>query len=329
MIGEKILAKAIRVMSALILGAGLMSVTALPAAFGAYPDSPVEMTVLFGNGSSADLTARVLADGMAKRLGVAVPVVNRTGGGGALGYTHVKTQKPDGYSLVWNSNSVSTAYHQGTMPFDYKAFDAVARVSLEVPAFAVRSDTPWKTLKDFMDAAKKNSGKMKIGISGKGSFTHLASELMFAKVGVKVVYVPYVEGRATTELLGGRIDGALQWPSVFKSHADAGDLRILAVTSQDRIPLLPNTPTAKEQGMDIDVVMWRGVAVPKGTPADVVAKLEKAIRETVASPEFAEAGKNIGFAPAFLAAKPFDALIVEDDLRIGKLINELGMAKKN
>ena len=104
----------------------------------AYPDGPVEITVLFGNGSSADLTARVLADGMAKRLGTAVPVVNRTGGGGAKGYTYVKGQKSDGYNIVWNSNSISTAFHNGNMAFDYKAFEPVAQVSLEVPALAVR-----------------------------------------------------------------------------------------------------------------------------------------------------------------------------------------------
>ena len=92
---------------------------------------PVEMTVMFGAGSAADVTARYLADGMARLLGVPVPVVNRTGGGGAIGYSHVKKQKPDGYSIIWNSNSISSTYHSGTLPFDYTAFDAVARVSVE------------------------------------------------------------------------------------------------------------------------------------------------------------------------------------------------------
>src|SRR5205085_3229633 len=96
----------------------------------------VAMTVMFGAGSAADVTARYLADGMAKDLGVPVPVVNRTGGGGAIGYSYVKQQKADGRSIIWNSNSISTTYHSGTLPFDYKAFDAVARVSVETPAIA-------------------------------------------------------------------------------------------------------------------------------------------------------------------------------------------------
>jgi tripartite-type tricarboxylate transporter receptor subunit TctC len=117
-----------------ILTAGAVSAVAHPVG-PPYPNGkPVEITVMFGAGSAADVTARYLADGMAKLLGVPVPVVNRTGGGGAIGYSYVSRQKPDGHSLIWNSNSISSTYHSGVLPFDYKAFDAVARVSLENPA---------------------------------------------------------------------------------------------------------------------------------------------------------------------------------------------------
>ena len=130
-----------------------------------FPDGrPIEMTVMFGAGSAADVTARYLAEGMAKALGVPVPVVNRTGGGGAIGYSHVQQQKPDGHSIIWNSNSISTNYHSGILSFDYKAFDAVARVSVENPVIAVRSDAPWKTLQEFVEYAKANPGKVRIGI---------------------------------------------------------------------------------------------------------------------------------------------------------------------
>jgi len=291
-----------------------------------FPQKPVEMTVLFGG--SAKNIAHVLSEGMKKQLGVAVPTVSRTGGGGAVGYSYVVKTKPDGYNIVWNSNSISTSHHKGNMPFDYKSFDGVARVSLEVPAMAVRADSGWKTLKDFIAAAKKKPGGMKVGISGKGSFTHLTSAALFAKAGVKVRYIPYGRGRAPAELLGGRIDAALQWPSQFKSHADAGKLNILAVTSAERIPLLPNVPTAKEQGVDIDITMWRGVAVPKGTPKDRIARLEKAIKAVVASPAFVAASKKLGFKPAFLGAKDFDSLIRRDDRDIAGLMKELGLAKK-
>src|SRR5215831_9846572 len=141
---------------------------------------PIQMTVMFGAGSAADVTARYLADGMAKTLGVPVPVVNRTGGGGAIGYSHVKQQKADGHAIIWNSNSISSTYHSGILPFDYSAFDAVARVSIETPVIVVRGDAPWKTLKELVEYAKANPGKVRIGNSGTGSHTHFSSSALFA-----------------------------------------------------------------------------------------------------------------------------------------------------
>src|SRR3954465_11078790 len=117
----------------------------------AFPQrGPIEITVLFPAGTSADVTARLLADGMAKELGQRVLVVNRPGAGGAIGYKHVAAQKPDGYSLVWNSNSISTTYHSGQLSFDYREFDAVARVLAESVVLAVRADSPYKTLGDLV-----------------------------------------------------------------------------------------------------------------------------------------------------------------------------------
>jgi tripartite-type tricarboxylate transporter receptor subunit TctC len=141
----------------------LLAAGALPATTHAdqYPGGrPIEMTVMFGAGSAADVTARYLADGIAKLLGVPVPVVNRTGGGGAIGYSYVSKQKPDGHSIIWNSNSISSTYHSGVLPFDYTAFDPVARVSLETPAIAVRADAPWKSLRELIAHAQSNPGKV-------------------------------------------------------------------------------------------------------------------------------------------------------------------------
>jgi tripartite-type tricarboxylate transporter receptor subunit TctC len=312
-------------LTAAVFGASLATGLALAAT---YPDRAIEMTVLFGNGSGADLTARVLADGMSKRLKVPVPVVNRTGGGGAVGYAHVKDRPADGYSIVWNSDSVATAYHRGNMPFNYAAFTPIARVSLEVPALAVRSDSPWKTLKDLMQAAEKSPNTIKIGISGIGSFTHLASAALFAAGKAEIRYIPYGEGQATVELLGGRIDAALQWPSVFESNVEAGKLRILCVTSAKRIALLPHAPTAKEQGFDVDYVIWRGIAGPKGMSPTVVATLEKAIRETVDSAEFKDAGKKLGFTPAYLPSDAFGKLIADTDRDDDAIMKQLGLSKQ-
>lgn len=315
-------------LAAAIVGSVTLAMAGMSAkAQTSFPEKPVEMTVLFGG--TANAIGQILADLMSKNMSQPVVAVSRTGGGGAVGYSHVQATSPDGYNIVWNSNSVSTAYHKGNMGFNYEAFAPIARISTEVPALAVRAESGWKSLADMVAAAKASDSKLKVGISGKGSFTHLTSAALFDALGIgdKVVYVPYGRGKAPAELLGGRIDAAIQWPGQFVSHAKAGTLNVLAVTSADRIELMPDVPTAKEQGADIDITMWRGLAAPKGTPADVVAKLEAAARMAVESGDFQDASKKIGFTPAFLGSGDFETLIASDDARIAKLMTELGLKK--
>jgi tripartite-type tricarboxylate transporter receptor subunit TctC len=309
-------------------GAALMVVSVAAIAQQFPEGKPVEMTVMFGAGSAADVTARHLADGMAKSLGVPVPVVNRTGGGGAIGYSHVQQQKPDGHSIIWNSNSVSTNYHSGIMSFDYKAFDAVARVSVETPAIAVRNDAPWKTLKEFVAYAKANPGKVRIGNSGTGSHTHFVASALFGTADAKIINVPFGEGQAVVNLLGSRIEGVVQLPAALVAHVKSGDLRVLAVLGTKRDPIFPDAPTAKELGFPVTLDMWRGIAVPGGTPKPIIAKLQDAIKQSVEAPAFSDAGKSIGFTPAYLPAADFGQLIASDDARLAQLMDELGLKKK-
>jgi len=307
----------------------LSAIAVAPVSAQQFPNGkPVEMTVMFGAGSAADVTARYLADGMAKTLNVPVPVVNRTGGGGAIGYSHVKQQKPDGHSIIWNSNSISSTYHSGVLPFDYQAFDAVARVSVETPVIAVRSDAPWKTLKELIDYAKENPGKVRVGNSGTGSHTHFSASALFATGGAKVIDVPFGEGQAVVNLLGSRIEAVVQLPAALVSQVKAGDLKVLAVLGSKRDPVFPDVPTASELGYTVALDMWRGIAVPKGAPKPVVAKLQDAIRRTVDSQPFKDAGKAIGFVPAYLPAEDFSKVIATDDAKLAQLMTDLGLKKK-
>lgn len=297
------------------------------AAQAEYPEKPVDMTVLFGG--TANTIAQLLSELMSNELGQPVVPVSRTGGGGAVGYSHVVSTAPDGYNIVWNSNSISTTHHTGRVPFDYTAFTPIARVSTEVPALAVNSDTGWETLADLAAAIGSMDGTLKVGISGKGSFTHLTSAALFDAMGVgdKVAYISYGQGKAPVELLAGRIDAAIQWPGQFASYVQAGELNVLAVTGDERVAVLPEVQTAQEQGVDVNISMWRGLAAPAGTSADVVAKLQAAAEAAVASEQFRSAAGNIGFSPAFLNADEFGALIEKDDAFYGDLLTELGMAQ--
>jgi tripartite-type tricarboxylate transporter receptor subunit TctC len=256
--------------------------------------------------------------------------VSRTGGGGAIGYKYVHGTSPDGYNIVWNSNSISTGHHGGSMDFDYTAFKPIAKVSVEVPAFAVRADSGWKTLQDMVDDIKSSDNKLKVGASGKGSFTHLTTIALLDALGLadKVIHVPYDQGKAPVELLAGRIDAALQFPGQFISHAEAGKINILCVTSKERISSLPDVPTCAEAGAEgVDLTMWRGLAAPAGTPDEAIAALEQAAKKATESAEFIKASKTVGFEPAFAGHEAFGEQIAADDKKIEALMTKLGLKK--
>jgi len=292
-----------------------------------FPAKPVELTVLFPAGSSADVVARVLAEGMSRQLGQPVTVVNRPGAGGAIGYKHVQAQKPDGYAMVFNSNSISTVHYSGLTPFDYKAFDPVARVTVELPVIAVKGDAPWNSLKDLTEYARKNPGALKVGNSGIGSHTHITGVGFFNDQGVEVNHVPFGAAQVVTSLVGGHIDAIVQLPGALAPLVRAGNLKVVGVLASQREPAFPNVPTAIEQGMRFQADMWRGIAVPRGTPRTVVAKLEQAVRAAVSTPEFKAQGEKLGFAPAFQPATDFGPTIAADDQLLSRAMEKAGLKK--
>jgi tripartite-type tricarboxylate transporter receptor subunit TctC len=193
---------------------------------------------------------------------------------------------------------------------------------------AVRADAPWRTLKDLLDYAKANPGKVRVGNSGVGSHTHLAASALFAAAEADEIEVPFGQGQAVVNLLGGHIEATVQLPAAVVAHVKSRDLRVLAVLGSRRASVLPDVPTADELGYPVALDMWRGIAVPKGTPRAVIARLEDAVRHTVESPQFAAAGDAIGFTPAFLPADKFGKLIASDDARLGNVMAELGLKKR-
>ena len=288
---------------------------------------PLEITVLFPAGTSADVTARMLADGVSKYLGQRVLVVNRPGAGGAIGYKYVRAQKPDGYSLVWNSNSISTTYHSGQLEFDYQGFDAVARVLVESVVVAVRTDARWKTLGELLADAKARPKAINVGHSGIGSHTHISLAALFRASGVDVNEVPFGAAQVVPSLLGGHVDAVVQLPAALSAPVKQGQVRLLAALIPNRDPALPDVPTAREQGIDVSLEAWRGIAVPRGTPRSVIASLEGAIRRTVESSEFRRASENLGVRPAFMPAEEFSELVAKEDASLSRLMQLIGLKK--
>ncbi len=299
---------------------------ASPAA--AFPDKPLELTVLFGAGSAADLLARKLAELAGKDLGQPVAVVNRTGAGGALGYTHVRGQSPDGYALVWNSNSVSTAYHAGNMKFDYTAFSGVAALTSEPVSLAVKADAPWKDVRELLAHAKAHPGQVRLGNSGRGSFTHLVAVALENRAGVKLTHVPFGRELAITTVLGDKIEASVQLPAEIMAQVTGRQVRVLAVSGDKRLPSLPEVPTLKESGVDLTMTLWRGVAAPKGTPEAVIARLERAFTQAAQSAEFRDFATRMGAVIDVRGARDFDAFVARDDRDIAALMEQIGLKKQ-
>jgi len=311
---------------ALGLAALLLLAAVAPAA--AFPDKPLELTVLFGAGSAADLLARKLAELAGRDLGQPVAVVNRTGAGGALGYTWVKSQPADGYALVWNSNSVSTAYHAGNMKLDYSAFAGVTALTSEPVSLAVKADAPWKDIRELLAHAKAHPGQVRVGNSGRGSFTHLVAVALENRAGVKLTHVPFGRELAVTTVLGDKIEASVQLPAEIMAQITGRQIRVLAVSGDKRLASLPDVPTLKESGVDLTMTLWRGVAVPKGTPQAVIARLERAFTQAAQSAEFRDFATRMGAVVDVRGAADFDAFIARDDREIGALMEQIGLRKQ-
>jgi tripartite-type tricarboxylate transporter receptor subunit TctC len=309
-----------------VVAAPALLVAAAPAV--AFPDKPLELTVLFGAGSAADLLARKLAELASKDLGQPVAVVNRTGAGGAIGYTHVRGQSPDGYALVWNSNSVSTAYHAGNMKFDYTAFAGVAALTSEPVSLAVKADAPWKDVRELLAHAKANPGQVRVGNSGRGSFTHLMAVALENRAGVKLTHVPFGRELAVTTVLGDKIEASAQLPAEIMTQVTGRQVRVLAITGDKRLPSLPDVPTLKESGVDLTMALWRGIAAPKGTPEPVIARLERAFTQAAQSAEFRDFATRMGAVVDVRGAKDFDTFMARDDRDVAGLMEQIGLKKQ-
>lgn len=311
-----------------VLAAGSLVAFSAAAAGQAFPSRPLELTVPFAAGTAPDAVARALADGMAKPLGQVVVVVNKPGAGGALGYKYVQARPADGYSLVLNSNSISTVYYSGMTPFDHTAFEPVARVTLELPVLAVQSSSPLNNLRDAVAFAKAHPGDFRVGSSGAGSHMHLTSVAFFSHTAAEVTQVPFPTTGHVASLMGGHIESVVTLPGTVAANVKSGSLKVLGALASTREPVFPDVPTAKEQGFDFQSDLWRGIAVPKGTSPAVIARLEDAVRKAVTSPEFKQMGERIGYLPAFQGSTEFGKTIVAEDALIAKVMAKAGLLSK-
>jgi tripartite-type tricarboxylate transporter receptor subunit TctC len=305
--------KSIRRIYALVLSC--LSVLCLPCAAQAqsYPDRPIRVIVPFPAGGIVDVLARMVGDEISKTLGQPVIVENRAGAGGNTGADVVAKAPPDGYTLLMSASNILVAnpFLYSKMPFDAEtAFTPVSNFVAMPMLLVVHPGVEAKTLSDFLALARKEPGKFNFGSPGIGTTGHLSLALLMHLSQIKITHVPY-RGTplAVQDLLAGQIQGLVNEPPTLLPHVTSGKLRALAVVGSERMPLLPDVPTAEEAGLaDYVVASWFGMAAPAGTPSEVIGRLHKEIAVALRAPaiqsRFAHTGARlVGNSPEEFAAQ--------------------------
>ncbi len=312
--------KAIGVILSLVLTLGVVA----PGITAEFPTKEVQIIIPYAPGGATDLVFRALAASTSKYLGKAVVVVNKAGGGGAVGFTEAAQSRPDGYTLVTAITPLTILPHQVKTAFTYKDFEPIINVVEDPAMFQVRADSQWKTLREFLDYAKKNPGMITVGNSGAGGGVHLIALAFEKAAGVKFNHIPFAGGGpSVTALLGGHIHVVSVSPPEGIAHVKAGKLRIIALFSQKRMEAFPDVPTVREQGVDFSMSQWRGLAAPKGTPPDVIQKLHDAFKQSMEDPAFVKNATDMTVQLAYVGPAEFGKLMAQDHERYAKLVEEI------
>jgi tripartite-type tricarboxylate transporter receptor subunit TctC len=293
-----------------------------------YPERPVTIVVAMDAGGATDIATRAMVIGVERYLGKPFIIENRGGGGGAVALGILANAKPDGYTLCATQNVaiVDTPLMQKVTYKPLKSFTPiVVFAGSEHTALLVKSDSPWKTFKEFMDYAKKNPGKVKYSSAGVGSGMHVAMEVIAHKDGIKWVHVPY-KGTAPSRmaLLGGHVDACssgIDWPPFVLS----GQLRVLATHGEKRSPHFPDVPTLKELGYGFVSETVHCIVGPAGIPSDTVEKLETAFKKGTETPEFKTTLEKLYLTPVFINSKEYDQHLKEKWVRTEKMFKDTGI----
>jgi tripartite-type tricarboxylate transporter receptor subunit TctC len=302
----------------------LGGLVAIPAFAADFPTKEVQIIIPWAAGGATDLVFRALAASSAKHLGKAVVVVNRPGGAGAIGYTEAMQARPDGYTLVTAVTPLAILPHQASTAFTYQNFEPILNVVQDPAMFQIRADSPWKTLAEFLDYAKKNPGMITVGNSGAGGGVHLIALAFEKAAGVQFNHIPFAGGGPSiTALLGGHVHAVSCSPPEGIAHVKAGKLRIIALFSENRMEAFPAVPVVREQGVNFTMGQWRGLAAPKGTPPDVIKALHDAFKKGMEDPAFVKNAGDMSVHLSYLGPTEFGKVMAADHERYAKLVQEI------
>src|SRR3954463_4689975 len=313
-----------------VIAALLLAVVAVAAHAQSYPNRPITIVVPFPPGGVADITARPFGAVMSRLLGQPVVIENKAGAGGAVGHAYAARAKPDGYTLMMALSSLAAIPvadgGDGREPtYKMSDFMPVALISADPTVLMVPSEAKWKTLKELVEDAKANPGKISYSSSGIYGTTHTAGEMLAQAAGVKFLHVPYAGGGpAMKAALGNEVMFTIQGPSVAAPHVKSGKFRLLGSWGGKRIPNLPDVPTMKEQGFDAEFYIWAAVFAPHGIPQDVEARLRQASRQVAQDAEFKKVMENVNTPIDYRDGAAFQTFLDQDSARLEKVIRKMG-----
>ena len=295
-----------------------------------YPDRPITMIVPFPPGGVADAVARPMAEAMSRDLKQPVVVENKAGAGGGIGMAQVAKAKADGYTILLSLSSLTVLPEAdrilGRAPM-YQIADLkpVARFTADPTVFVVRAEAPWKTLQDFIQDARTNPGKFTFGSSGNYGTMHVPMEMFGNAAGVKMIHVPYTgAGPAIVGLLGGQIDALATGPASIVQQIKAGKVRALAQWGDARLAALPDVPSLKESGTNVEYAQWSGLFVPAATPEPIVLRLRESARAAANDERVKQVLGTAGSPIQYLDAPDFQRYVDADAAKMADVVKRIG-----
>ena len=311
---------------------GALLLSAFGMAHAAYPDRPITLIVPWGAGGGTDAVARILASLMEKDLGQPVNVINRTGGSGVVGHQAISAAPPDGYTIGIITVEIGMLHHQKLTDLNGASYTPIALVNADPAGVQVRADAPYKNLQDLLAAIKANPGKFKASGTGQGGIWHLAIAGLLQDQKIDPASLPWVPSNGAAPGLNDLMAGGVEVVPCSLPEAraliEAGKVKSLAIMDPKPAALFPKVPTLKaEIGSDWTMAAWRGIAAPKGLPADVQARLLASLQKAHQSNEFKEFMTNRGFGVLWAPPAEFAKFMERSDADLGAVMKAVGIAK--
>ncbi len=293
-----------------------------------FPSKPIELVVAFSAGGGSDAVGRGLADSASRAMPQPMIVINKPGATGTIGFAEGANAKPDGYKVTMISPELLITQHLGIGKVSYRDFRPIGRFNEDPCTVAVQTKSQFTSLESFTAFAKANPSKINVANSGAGSIYHVCAAAIEEKLGLKFNHIPYLgSGPTINALMGDQVDAVVISPTEVNSFVQAGKVRLLAVMSKERAKGFENVPTFRERNIDLVMSTWRGLAVPKATPDDVVGKLGAMLVKINADPGY-QAMLDKQFMGRMLENREdFAEFLKQDDERYKRLVPMLQITK--